>query len=86
MPALLDAVPLTTVPPRYEHDRLIREKTIGMLRASGYPSLGRLHCQVADGVIVLMGSVPTFFLKQMAQTIVMRIQNVSRIQNEVRVA
>lgn len=65
---------------------MIREKTMGLLRNSGYSSLARLNCQVADGEIVLMGRVPTFYLKQMAQTIVMRSQNEKGIRNEVRVA
>jgi osmotically-inducible protein OsmY len=86
MSALLEAAPLVDYPPIQEHDQLIQERTLGLLRSSGYGSLAKLDCQVADGVIVLAGRVPTFFLKQMAQTIVMRIQNARGIRNDVRVA
>lgn len=86
MPALLEAPPRVDFPPVKEHDQSIQERTLGLLRSSGYGSLARLDCQVADGVIVLAGQVPTFFLKQMAQTVVMRIRSAHCIRNNVRVA
>jgi hypothetical protein len=86
MPAVLSPSSCGSRLPSHEQDGAIHQEAIGLLQTSGYAHLARLNCRVADGVIVLMGQVPTFFLKQMAQTIVMRNRHALGIRNEVRVA
>jgi len=42
------------------------------LRASSYTALRHVRCCVSDGRIVLCGTVPSFYLKQMAQCLLHR--------------
>ena len=55
------------------------------MRRSGYPFLWSIKCQVCDNVAVLSGTVPTFYLKQMAQELAARTQGVQEVQNDVHV-
>jgi hypothetical protein len=43
-------------------------------------------CDVLDGVVELTGSVPSFYVKQLAQTAVLRIEQIRGIKNLLRVA
>lgn len=55
------------------------------LRSSPYLSLRDLKCGLWQGKLVLRGQVPTFYLKQVAQSVVRSIWN-NDILDEVRVA
>jgi len=55
------------------------------LRNSAYLALRRVRCEVHQGTAVLHGRLPTFFLKQMAQTIVARMEGVNEIINQIEV-
>jgi osmotically-inducible protein OsmY len=70
--ALLDANPLAT-----EAERI--------LTTSGYGDLRNLRCECQDGVISIRGRLPSFFLKQMAQTLVARLSGVRRVNNQIKV-
>ena len=63
----------------------LREAVIQALRHSGYTYLSNLKCEVFDGVVVVFGVVPSFFLKQVAQTIILRIAEVKGVRNNLRV-
>jgi hypothetical protein len=56
------------------------------LRAHPYLALQRVSCECRDGVLVLRGRLPTYHLKQVAQTLVVGIDGVRRIDNQVEVA
>lgn len=43
------------------------------LRKAPYGGLKAADCHLADGHLVLSGSVPSFFLKQMAQTLMLQV-------------
>jgi hypothetical protein len=45
----------------------IEELAYAELGACGYPALRGVRCEYADGVLTLRGSVPSFYLKQVAQ-------------------
>lgn len=45
----------------------------------------QVTCRFADGTLTLDGQVPTFYLKQILQTMLGDIEHVERISNEVRV-
>ena len=45
-----------------------------------------LRCDYHDGVATLQGEVPTFFLKQVAQTIVAGVEGVELVANHVHVS
>jgi len=55
------------------------------LKASSYYAITLLDCQVVDGVIVLVGTVPSYHLKQAAQATVDRLGLAERIENRVEV-
>lgn len=51
------------------------------LRQSPYIELRRISCSVREGVLTLFGSVPSYYLKQMAQNVVGRLPGVREIEN-----
>jgi osmotically-inducible protein OsmY len=66
-------------------DYRLHETVIQGLRRSGYSSLSEIKCEVVDGVVAVCGVVPSFFLKQMAQTIILRIGQAKAIRNNLKV-
>ena len=56
------------------------------LRKSGYHELHIVSCEFHEGVLTLRGQVSTFHLKQVAQTIVRRLEGVGEINNRLEVA
>jgi len=56
------------------------------LAATGYTALRRIKCQVDDGVVELRGSVPSYYLKQVAQTAVLRLSDIRQVHNRLEVA
>jgi osmotically-inducible protein OsmY len=61
------------------------EKTEAAVRtcllSSPYLDLRQVECHVEDGVLNMTGKVPSFYLKQVAQTVVGKIEGVRRIEN-----
>ena len=56
------------------------------LRRSRYPALRPVSCDYQDGVLVLRGRLPSYYLKQMAQEVVgHQVQGVSRLDNQIQV-
>jgi hypothetical protein len=46
---------------------------------------GSFECEYRDGVLIVRGRVPTFYLKQVLQTVLKEIKGVSHIDNQVDV-
>jgi osmotically-inducible protein OsmY len=67
-------------------DGSIREKVNRVLQETGYAPLRCIQCDVSDGVVELTGSVPSFYVKQLAQTAVLRLEQIRGIKNRLRVA
>jgi osmotically-inducible protein OsmY len=67
-------------------DHSIRENVTRVLLATGYAPLRSIQCDVSDGVVELTGSVPSFYVKQLAQTAVLRLRQIRGINNRLRVA
>jgi hypothetical protein len=63
----------------------VRAQVRAALRAAGYPALADLDCRLVNGSIVLSGTVPTYYLKQVAQTVVLRLGATLRLDNCVLV-
>src|SRR5580704_8171852 len=57
-------------------DRSIRETVNKVLFETGYAPLRRIRCDVSDGVVKLTGNVPSFYVKQLAQTAVLRVEQI----------
>lgn len=57
------------------------------LDRSGYGQLRRVHVTARpNGRVRLEGSVSSFYLKQVAQTIVLSVPGVTRVYNELQVS
>ena len=56
------------------------------LRKSPIPALRKLHVEETEQVIILSGSVSTYYLKQLAQETLMPLRGARELQNRVVVA
>jgi hypothetical protein len=56
------------------------------LGESAYPALRCVTCRFDDGVLTMRGSVVSYFLKQMAQTAVIGLAGVERVDNCIDVS
>jgi osmotically-inducible protein OsmY len=56
-----------------------------LLRESRYSALRQICCEVCAGVLILRGRVSSYYLKQVAQTVVARAEGVQRIDNQIEV-
>ncbi len=52
-----------------------------LLRQSPYSVLKDIDCDFHEGLLVMRGSVPTFYLKQIAQTICRSVAGVRQVVN-----
>jgi sRNA-binding carbon storage regulator CsrA len=71
--------------PEKERDASIRTAALEAIRSTHYRPLWNLSCEVSEGVISLLGTVPSFYLKQLAQELVLKLGCVSGIVNLVDV-
>jgi hypothetical protein len=56
------------------------------LRCGMYPALGNLSCDYQGGVLVLQGCLPSYYLKQVAQEVVVhQVQGIRRLDNRIQV-
>ena len=55
------------------------------LRGHPYLALRNISCDYHDGLLVLRGYVPTYYLKQMAQEVVAQLEGVEHIENRIQV-
>lgn len=67
-------------------DAVVESKARQLLGESNYLALRRLDCEFHDGQLVLRGRVPTYYLKQVAQTLVRQLPQVQQIENRLDVA
>ena len=56
-----------------------------LLRASSYRSLGAIVCDYYRGALRLRGNVPSYYLKQNDQSLVLALPGVDRLHNELTV-
>ena len=56
-----------------------------VLRATGYPQFRSIEVMITDGIATIRGTVPTYYLKQMAQSVLMDLEGVRAVQNELAV-
>ena len=65
--------------------RQLTEQMIHALRNSGYPSLHDISVIRREGIVVLRGNVPSYHMKQLAQTVVRKVTETDEIRNELEV-
>ncbi len=63
----------------------LRELAERGLRRNPYLALKNISCDVLDGVLVLRGCLPSYYLKQIAQEVVAHLEGVARIDNRIEV-
>jgi hypothetical protein len=66
-----------------EEDPDLQEEAQAALRSSHYRPLWHLHCQVQAGVAVLSGIVSSYYLKQMAQTVLLSLKRLNGVENRL---
>lgn len=60
--------------PVAEGDRRMYAAALEVLSKSNYGALRQLSCRVDCGVVEISGTVPNFYLKQLAQEAVLRLE------------
>jgi len=68
----------------------LAERAEARLRSNPYLALKNVSCDwrpgdKEDGVLVLSGCLPSYYLKQVAQTVVAQVEGVQRIDNRIQV-
>jgi osmotically-inducible protein OsmY len=84
MPALNPASAQPATPTQIPQPGL-KELAEGFLRRNPYLALKNVSCDWLDGVLVLRGCLPTYYLKQVAQEVVARLEGVKVIDNQIQV-
>lgn len=56
-----------------------------LLQASGYPALRNLTCEYHEGVLAIRGNVSSFYLKQLAHTLVRKVERVEVVADHIAV-
>lgn len=51
----------------------------------GYQQLNNIECEVEGNVLVLKGKLRSFYLKQVAQTVAIKIPGVASVRNQIEV-
>jgi osmotically-inducible protein OsmY len=73
---------LTSAPTNSQIEQMAR----GKLLRCAYADVREIECTCRDGVVTLHGSLPSFFLKQIAQSMLIHpLAGVATIDNQVRV-
>jgi osmotically-inducible protein OsmY len=55
------------------------------MRHSGYYELREVSCDFHEGVLTLRGCVTSYYLKQLAQSLVLRLEGVEELNNRLEV-
>ena len=63
----------------------LRIAALKLFQSSSYTTLRRLRCEVTDAVVIVHGILPSYYLKQIAQTIVLRLEGIEGVVNLVEV-
>ena len=84
MPARNLASPESAAPSRPPHPGP-KELAEGRLRRNPYLALKNVACDCRGGVLVLRGCLPSYYLKQVAQEAVARLEGVQAVDNQIQV-
>lgn len=66
-------------------DSCLAEIVDRSLHQSSYTYLRRVECSCRAGIVVLHGRLPTYYLKQIAQELVQRLDRVVQVVNLIEV-
>ncbi len=65
--------------------KIIEANVQARLRQSPYPSLRRISCRLVGSGLILRGRVPSYYLKQVAQSVAVSVAGVPAVRNELEV-
>ena len=85
MSLCLSVMPDQTISLEITRGSSLRDRARTHLRQSPYHAVRRVNVDERQGVLTLSGLLPNFFLKQMAQTAVAKIDGVKSIVNRIDV-
>lgn len=68
-----------------DSDRRMQAAAAEALSGSSYVALRQLDCRVNGGVVEISGTVSSFYLKQMAQAAMLRVQPPICVRNLIEV-
>jgi osmotically-inducible protein OsmY len=74
-------LPCVAVDPDSFLDRQVRHT----LRNTGYAALQLVDCRVENGTVELSGDVPSYYFKQLAQEVLLPLNEVQHVENRLRV-
>jgi osmotically-inducible protein OsmY len=63
----------------------VSERAESELRRNAYVALKNIACEYREGVLILSGCLPTYYLKQLAQEAVAGIDGVAFVENRIEV-
>jgi osmotically-inducible protein OsmY len=66
-------------------DLALAERVACALRATGYKQLRDIEVTVQGRLVILAGRVPTYYLKQVAQTRAMAVPGAQQVRNDLEV-
>ena len=69
----------------YEQRSTLAHKVAQSLVMNGYMSAKNFHCTSDGHTVHLVGTVPSFYVKAMAQTIASKVPEVRRVVNHLQV-
>jgi osmotically-inducible protein OsmY len=70
---------------RVKDTHMVQLAAQSVLRDSAYPELRLVSCEFRNGVLTLQGQVSTFYVKQLAQSVVSRLKGIVEINNRIEV-
>ena len=76
--------PRTAHAPLCEKDA-VKAQATARLQRSPYAELHRVVCEFYEGILRLRGCVPSYYMKQVAQTAVLGLDGVDEIHNQLEV-
>ena len=78
---LMGYAPTVEVEPEHDIATLVESQ----MRREGHLATFPISCECHDDVLILHGIVPTYYLKQVAQTVAMHAEGVERVDNQIMV-
>jgi osmotically-inducible protein OsmY len=63
----------------------LRARAENLLRRTSYRALQHIRCEHHEGVLTLRGRVSSFYLKQIAQEVVSRLEGIELVDNRIEV-
>lgn len=68
-----------------QSDRVINENVSRSIRELSYRQIHEIECVSREGVVTLCGTLASFYLKQVAQSIASKVPGVNRVVNDIQV-